>query len=184
MSSSSRTYPFSLSRDARAILGPPGSVNDAVRRALPSLFDGSVAALLRVTPEGPRPPSVVVQRGQTVPAGIPVGLFSCHVFMGTVLRGDRVLALPPVRAHGVSVDLGVDASAALGRFPSPTQAGLYYHSCNSGTLVAEWREITYVLSFSVLVAVTDGQLHENEPLCWNFDLHCTHGGYALDDSDG
>ena len=184
MSSSSRTYPFSFSRDVRAILGPPGPINDAVRRALPSLFDGSVAALLRVTSEETRPPSVVVQAGCTVPAGIPVGLFSGHVFMGTVLRGDRVLALPPVRAHGVYVDLGVDASAALGRFPSPTQAGLYSHVCNPGTLVAEWREVTHVPSFPVLVAVTDRRLHENVPLCWNFDLHCVHGCYTLDDSDG
>ena len=36
----------------------------------------------------------------------------------------------------------------------------------------------------VLVAVTDGRLHENVPLCWNFDLHCVQGCYALDDSDG
>ena len=72
----------------------------------------------------------------------------------------------------------------LGRFPSPTQAGLYTHVCSPGTLVAEWREIPQVPSFSVLVAVTDGQLHENVPLCWNFDLHCVHGCYALDDSDG
>ena len=31
---------------------------------------------------------------------------------------------------------------------------------------------------------SDGRLHENLPLCWDFDLHCVQGRYALDDSDG
>ena len=69
--------------------------------------------------------------------------------------------------------------------PSPTQAGLYSHTCAPGTLVAEWREIEHAPPFSVLVAVSaDGRLHENAPLCWNFDLHCVQGCYALDDADG
>ena len=124
MSSSSRSFPFSFSRDVQMLLGPPDPINAAVRRALPSLFDGSVAAMLRVTQDGPRPPGVVVQRGCIVPAGIPVGLFTGHVFMCSTLRGDLVLGLPPVRMHGVSVDLGVDASATLGQCPSPVQASL------------------------------------------------------------
>ena len=86
--------------------------------------------------------------------------------------------------HGVSVDLGVNASAALGRFPSPIQTSLFAHVCGQGSLVAEWRELDCSPSFEILVAISDGQLHEDVPLCWNFDLHCLRDQYTLGDRDG
>ena len=184
MSSSSRSFPFSFSHDVQLLLGSPARINAAVRRAVPSLFDGSVAAQLRVTHDGPRPPGVVVQTGCTIPAGTPVGLFTGHVYMGLTLRGDRSLGLPPVRIHDISVNLGIDSSATLGRFPSPIQASLFTHVCGQGNLVAEWRELDCSPAFEILVALSDGHLHENVPLCWNFDLHCIQDQYTLDDEDG
>ena len=118
-----------------------------------------------------------------MPAGTPVGLFAGHVFMGAPLRGDRLLALPPLVVRGVPIDLGINASASLGWSPSPTQAGLYAHTCGQGNLVAEWRVPDHVPPFAVLVAVSDGPLLESTPLCWNFDLHCVRGLYTLDDDE-
>ena len=153
MSSSSRARPFSFSAAVRDVLGPPGPVNDAVRRALPSLFDGSVDALLRIDSAGSRFPRVVVREGRSVPAGTPVGLFAGHVFVGPAVRGDYVVALPPMATRGGPLHLGVDAAASLARYPSPSQAGLYAHACDGGSLVAEWRALDHRPSFSVLVAV-------------------------------
>ena len=171
MSSSSRARPFSFSAAVRDALGPPDPVNDAVRRALPSLFDGSVDALLRIDSAGSRFPRVVVREGRSVPAGTPVGLFAGHVFVGPAVRGDYVAALPPIATSGGPLHLGVDAAASLARFPSPSQAGLYAHACAGGNLVAEWRALDHRPSLSVLVAVTDVALLKQSTLSWNFDLH-------------
>ena len=122
MSSSSRARPFSFSSAVQDVLGPPGPVNIAVQRALPSLFDGSVEALLRVAPVDSGLPRVVVRDGRAVPAGTPVGLFAGHVFVGSAERGDFLVALPPVVTRGGPLHLGVDAAASLARFPSPTLA--------------------------------------------------------------
>ena len=168
----------------RDALGPPGPVNDAVRRALPSLFDGSVDALLRIDSAGSRFPRVVVREGRSVPAGTPVGLFAGHVFVGPAVRGDYVVALPPVATRGGSLHLGVDAAASLARFPSPSQAGLYAHACVGGNLVADWGALDHSPSFSVLVAVAGDVLQEQSPLSWNFDLHCVGDSYTLGDDDG
>ena len=184
MSSSSRSFPFSFSHDVQLLLGSPDRINAAVRRAVPSLFDGSVAAQLRVTDDETRPRHVVVQTGCTIPAGTPVGLFTGHVYMGLTLRGDRSLGLPPVRVHGVTVNLGLDSSAELGRFPSPVQAGLYKHVCEHDTLVAEWRELDCSPAFEILVALAGNHMHEGDLLCWNFDLHCMQDQYTLGDQDG
>ena len=184
MSSSSRARPFSFSPAVQDALGPPGPVNDAVRRALPSLFDGSVDALLRVDPMGARFPRVVVRAGRSVPAGTPVGLFAGHVIVGPAARGDFVVALPPIATRGGPLHLGVDAAASLARFPAPTHAGLYAHACAGGNLVAEWRALDHSPSFSVLVAVAGDVLQEQSPLSWNFDLHCVGDSYTLGDNDG
>ena len=184
MSSSSRARPFSFSAAVQDVLGPPGPVNAAVRRALPSLFDGSAEALLRVAPADSGPPRVVVREGRTVPAGTPVGLFAGHVFVGPAERGDFLVVLPPVATRGGPLRLGVDAAASLARFPSPTHAGLYAHACEGGNLVAEWRALDLRPPFSVLVAVAGGELPERSALSWNFDLHCVGGSYTLGDEDG
>ena len=182
MSSSSRARPFSFSAAVRDVLGPPGLVNDAVRRALPSLFDGSVDALLRIDSAGSRFPRVVVREGRSVPAGSPVGLFAGHVFVGPAVWGDFLVAVPPTAVRGVH--LGVDAAASLARFPAPTHAGLYAHACAGGNLAAEWRALDHSPSFSVLVAVAGDVLQEQSPLSWNFDLHCVGDSYTLGDDDG
>ena len=78
MSSSSRARPFSFSPAVQDALGPPGPVNEAVCRALPSLFDGSVDALLRIVSVGARFPRVVVREGRSVPAGTPGPLQVSH----------------------------------------------------------------------------------------------------------
>ena len=184
MSSSSRARPFSFSPAVHDVLGPPGPVNDAVRRALPSLFDGSVDALLRIDSVGSRFPRVVVRAGRSVPAGTPVGLFAGHVFVGPAARGDFLVAVQPIATRGGPLHLGVDAAASLALFPAPSHAGLCAHACAGGNLVAEWRALDHSPSFSVLVAVADGVILERSTLCWNFDLHCVGDSYTLGDDDG
>ena len=184
MASSSRSRPFSLSPDARAILGDPIRVNHAVRQTLPSLFDGSVDALLHVTLVEPDPPRASVRPGCHVPSGTPLGLFTGHIFSGPDHRGDHYIVMPPVPSRGGPRQFGVDAAAALMRFPSPTQAGMYAHACMNGTLRAEWRHIDHDPPFSVLVALADGPFHEHTVLSWNFDLHSLGGSYTLGDDDG
>ena len=184
MSSSSRARPFSFSPAVQDALGPSGPVNEAVRRALPSLFDGSVDALLQIVSVGARFPRVVVREGQSVPAGTPVGLFAGHVVVGPAVRGDFLVAVPPISVRGVPLHLAIDATASLARFPAPTHAGLYAHACDGGNLVAEWRALDRSPSFSVRVAVAGDVLPEQSFLTWDFDLHCVGDSYTLGDDDG
>jgi hypothetical protein len=184
MASSSRSRPFSLSPDARAILGDPIRVNHAVRQTLPSLFDGSVDALLHVTSADPDRLRASVRQGCHVPSGTPLGLFASHIFSGPYHRGDHYIVMPPVPSRGEPRQFCVDAAAALMCFPSPTQAGMYAHACINGTLRAECRHIDHDPPFAVLVALADGPLHEHTVLSWNFDLISLGDGYTLGDDDG
>ena len=142
--------------------------------------------MLQLDSTGSRFPRVVVRECHVVPAGVPVGLFAGHVLVGPVLRGDYLVALPPVPARGGVLRLGVDAAASLARFPAPSNAGLYTHDCEQGNLrvVAEWHALDS-LPFSVLVAVSDAELRERAQLCWNFDHHGVDDvSYTLGDEDG
>jgi hypothetical protein len=142
--------------------------------------------MLRVLPAGLRPGMVTVRTCHLVPSGTVIGLFSGHMFTGPELRGDHFVAMSPIPIRGGPLRLGVDAAASLARFPSATQAGLYHHDCEYGTLVAEWRTIAHDPPLAVLVALADGRLQERIQLRWNFNLHCVEGTYTMggDDSDG
>jgi hypothetical protein len=143
MASSSCSRPFSLFSDVQHVLGPPSLVNKAVRRTFPSLFNGSTEAMLRVLPAGLYPAMVTVRPGHLVPSGTVVGLFAGHMFAGPDLRGDHYVAMPPIPTRGGQPRLAVNAAAPLAWFPSATQAGLYYHDCEVGTLTAEWRTLAH-----------------------------------------
>ena len=175
--SSSRDFPFSFSSDVRGILGPPGASNLALAQAFPQLFDGSTARRLSYYPEGLLGSGVIARRQHgTIPAGMVVGAFTGHVFLGGEDRGDTIVALPGFRVNGSTLHLSVNASAQLGRFPSPTMAGAYTHSCDDANVKGEWWLDGPI---PCLLARTTYPIPEGHRLLWDFNDHSISGDYAL-----
>lgn len=175
--SSSRDFPFSFSSDVRDLMGPPGASNLAIAQAFPQLFDGTVAQRLSYYPEGLLGSGVVVRhRHGTIPAGTVVGAFTGHVLLGSEDRGEFVAALPGFRLHGSIHYFSVSAVAQLGRFPSPTMAGAYNHSCDDANVQGEW---WLDGPFPCLIARTIYPIHEGHRLLWDFNDHSAAGDYAM-----
>ena len=163
--SSSRDSPFSFSPDVRAALGDPARLNAAVRSAFPHLFDGSMDALITRFANDMES-GVSVRPGAFVPEETVVGIFSGNIFFDTVQRGHRAAAIPPFDLAGTQLALSIDASAHAARFPSPSQAAFYAHSCHDATLRSVWWLLGPV---PCLLAVAAQDLTPVHRLTWNFD---------------
>ncbi len=79
--SSSRNHPFSFSPEIREILGPPSRIKAEARATYPALFDSTIADRLTYVNDNCLGPCVMMRWvPQTlIPAGTPVGIFSCLV---------------------------------------------------------------------------------------------------------
>jgi hypothetical protein len=168
--STSRDFPFSFSVEARSVLGPPDTLNLAVRAAFPELeaaWTGRTATYCR---DGMAGRAVVTRAGSFAPANTVLGLFAGTVYMGSEPRSLTVLPLPAFRVNGVEVHCFVDGAARAARRPSAGEAVLYRHTCDDevASLVGHWWLGGPV---PCLLARAADDLSEFATLSWNFDHH-------------
>ena len=167
---SSRDTPFSFSPDLRTVLGPPDTLNTAVRSAFPELFDRDYGPTRAAAPFVSERvgAGVAIRPGASIPAGTLVGLFTGHLFDGDGRGGvgARVIALPIFQAHGADLRLVVDGEARSSRFPSAVEAALYGHSCTAPTVHGSWWMEGPV---PCLTARTTRALSQIDRLAWDFD---------------
>ena len=175
--STSRDFPFSYSPEVRALLGPPSTLNLAVRAAYPELLHGWANRFAHPTRDNLRGPSVCINPGTSVPAGTILGIFAGTIFLGDDVRGPTLLPLPMVRLHGVDVCFMVDGAARGARYPSSAEAVLYSHECEDPTVVGEWWMGGPV---PCLVARSARLLPSYEILSWNFDVQ---GSYTMSQAE-
>jgi hypothetical protein len=166
--SSSRDFPFSFSPDVRLSLGDPGPLNASLRSAFPDLFNGHIASLTYAFQSEFIGPGVGVHPGVVIPTGTVVGLFFGHAFLGAPARGTYVLPLPTSPTLALGLPLAIDGAARAARFPDPTNAALFQHSCLDPTVRGEWW-LSGVMP--CLLARTTQPLSHADHLTWCFDDH-------------
>jgi hypothetical protein len=173
---STRSFPFVFSPEARDLLGPAAVLNDAVRASFPALAGGRVGLSTEVFEDGALGPGVALRPGARVPAGTVLGLFAGTVHVGSPPRGHAVLPLPVAPLGDPDVRFFVDGELRAFRHCSPLDAVLYMHTCDNPTVVGEWWLGGLI---PCLVARAARDLRFPDELRWNFNDH-GDSGFAVD----
>jgi hypothetical protein len=135
---STRGFPFAFSSEARELLGPVVTLNDAMRESFPALALGWADHSTVVFEDGARGPGVTLRPGARIPAGSVLGLFAGTVRLGSPPRGHAVLPLPAFPLGNPDVRFFVDGELRASRHRSSGDAVLYMHACVNPTVVGEW----------------------------------------------